>query len=62
MSNYELWQLDAYGNVLSPVEVMPAGECENKEEELQRFSEWSQLQADIELEKAEYYESYYERH
>lgn len=55
MSNYELWQLDAYGNVLPPVEVTPSGECENGEEEKQRFQEWCQLQADIELEKSEYY-------
>lgn len=61
MSNYEQWQVDNYGNVLPPVEVMPSGECENKEEELQRFKEWQQLQEDIELEKAEYYETYYER-
>lgn len=53
MSNYELFQLDRYGDVLPPVEVMPSGECENGEEERQRFQEWSQLQNDLQMEAAE---------
>lgn len=53
MSNYELFQLDRYGDVLPPVEVTPSGECENGEEERQRFQEWSQLQNDLQMEAAE---------
>lgn len=55
MSNYELWQIDKYGDILPPVEVTPKGECENREEELQRFQEWMELQNDLQMEMSEHY-------
>jgi hypothetical protein len=47
MSNYEEWQLNCFGNILPPVEIMPSGETENGEEEIRRFQEWTELQNEL---------------
>lgn len=47
MSNYEAWQEENYGNVLPEPIVLPSGEVEGKNEEIDRMGEWMQLQAEL---------------
>jgi hypothetical protein len=50
-TNYDQWQLEKYGNVLSQVEVTPDGSCENGEDELRRQQEWVSMHEELELQQ-----------
>ena len=49
LTNYEQWQLDRFGDILPEPIVLPSGDVEGKNEELNRFSEWVELQAEQQL-------------
>lgn len=51
---YERWQLEKYGNILPPVENIPDERVvENGFDDLNRFSEWMQYEAEQQMLKAE---------
>jgi hypothetical protein len=50
LTNYENWQLQVYGNVISPVGYTPESEMyESGLEELDRMAEWINSQAEQSL-------------
>jgi hypothetical protein len=49
LDNYEQFQLEKYGNVLSAVSVLPDGTCENGIDEIERQAEWINSQAEQQL-------------
>jgi len=50
--NYEEYQLQRYGNILSPTGATPAKtEDEVKEDEYKREAEWCEMQALIQMEE-----------
>lgn len=49
MTNYEEWQLEIYGNVLPEPIILPSGEMEGTNPEIERSVEWVNLQAELQL-------------
>lgn len=49
MTNYEAFQLDRYGDILPEPVVLPSGEIEGTNEEINRSVEWTELQAELQL-------------
>lgn len=49
LDNYDLWQLETYGNVIPHANVMPDGSCEAKENEIERSAAWVSLQHEMQL-------------
>lgn len=49
LTNYQQWQADCFGDILPEPTVLPSGDVEGKNEELNRFSEWVELQAEQQL-------------
>ena len=54
LTNYELWQIEKYGNILRTLHTLPDGSCENNEDEIRRQAEWVERQADNELNQLQY--------
>lgn len=54
LTNYELWQIEKYGNILRTLHTLPDGSCENNEDEIRRQAEWVERQSDNEMHKLEY--------
>ena len=51
LTNYEMFQLEHYGNILPELVIMPDGSCENGIDEQNRSAEWVHLQSEIQLEQ-----------
>lgn len=49
LTPYQLFQLETYGDILPEPIILPDGETEAREEELQRLSEWIYGQAEQQL-------------
>lgn len=49
MTNYECWQIERYGDCLPEPEVTPSGELESGVESMERFTEWMELQHELQL-------------
>lgn len=49
MSNYDLWQMERFGDILPEPIVLPSGEIEGSNEEINRSAEWVELQAELQL-------------
>ena len=46
LDNYELFQIENYGNILKPLSVNPDGDCDNSEDELRRAAHFQNMQYD----------------
>ena len=49
LSNYQQWQQNKYGDILPNLIVTPEGECENNEQEINRYAEWANMMAESQL-------------
>ena len=54
LTNYELYQLERWGNILRTLHTLPDGSCENNEDEIRRQAEWVERQAENERHNLEY--------
>lgn len=49
LTNYQQYQLDNYGDILPEPVVLPSGEIEGTNQEIDRSIEWMELQHQLEL-------------
>ena len=52
MTNYQMWQLEKYGNI-APLIQVNGDVFENGVEEMERLAEWVEIQAERELHEHE---------
>lgn len=49
LTNYQEWQLARYKNILPEPVVLPSGQIEGTNEEIDRSAEWVEMQAEKQL-------------